>query len=283
MKKISPIISAGELATLIGSKELVVIDVRTGPGAREKYDAEHIEGARFADLETELSKKAANASMGGRHPLPPVKEFAALLGKLGVDPSKRVVVYDDKNGANAAARLWWMLRSAGHEQVQVLDGGWRAAKEWALPFTSNSSTIEEAPPYPTNEWQWPLADIEEVASKLQQSSGLVIDVREGYRYRGESEPIDTIAGHIPGAVNIPYIENLDAAGNFLPAAELSAKYKAALEGKNADDVIVHCGSGVTACHTLLAIEQAGMKMPALYVGSWSEWSRNDRPVALGHD
>lgn len=280
MKK-SPLISAAELNNNLTSENLVIIDARTGPDAREKYKAAHLAGAVFADMENDLSKKGPDASMGGRHPLPPVKDFAQWLGKMGIDSSKHIVIYDDKNGANAAARCWWMLKAVGHEDVQVLNGGLKAAIEAGLSLTAKAANIKPLPAYPADRWILPTVDMDVVAKAVTDPDYLVIDVREGFRYRGESEPIDTVAGHIPGAVNIPYIENLDETGQFLPTSELAAKYKEALGDKDPKQVIVHCGSGVTACHTLLAIEQAGMEIPNLYVGSWSEWSRNERPIATG--
>lgn len=280
MKK-SPLISAAELNNNLTSENLVIIDARTGPDAREKYKAAHLAGAVFADMENDLSKKGPDASMGGRHPLPPVKDFAQWLGKMGIDSSKHIVIYDDKNGANAAARCWWMLKAVGHEDVQVLNGGLKAAIEAGLSLTAKAANIKPLPAYPADRWILPTVDMDVVAKAVTDPDYLVIDVREGFRYRGESEPIDTVAGHIPGAVNIPYIENLDETGQFLPTSELAAKYKEALGDKDPKQVIVHCGSGVTACHTLLAIEQAGMEIPNLYVGSWSEWSRNQRPIATG--
>lgn len=281
MPKKSPLISAADLAKIISNENLVLIDARTGPDVKEKYKTGHLPGAVFADMENDLAQKAPDASMGGRHPLPPVKDFALWLGNMGIDSSKQVVIYDDKNGANAAARCWWMLRAVGHENVRVLDGGLKAAIEAGLSLTDKVTNVKPLPAYPADRWILPMVDIDTVAKAVTNSDYIVIDVREGFRYRGESEPIDTVAGHIPGAVNIPYIENLDASGQFLPVAELAAKYKAALGDKDARQVIVHCGSGVTACHTLLAIEQAGMGVPNLYVGSWSEWSRNERPIAVG--
>lgn len=281
MPKKSPLISAADLAKIILSENLVLIDARTGPDAKEKYKAGHLAGAVFADMENDLAKKGPDASVGGRHPLPPVKDFCAWLGKIGVDATKHVVVYDDKNGANAAARCWWMLRSLGHDNVQVLDGGLKAATEAGLPMTDKETNVLSLPAYPADKWTLPIADMDKVANAVTDPSYLVVDVREGFRYRGESEPIDTVAGHIPGAVNIPYVENLDASGQFLPVAELAAKYKEVMGDKDPAQVIVHCGSGVTACHTLLAMEQAGIETPSLYVGSWSEWSRNEKPIAVG--
>ncbi len=275
------LIKPQELASLINDGKLVLIDARTGPDAKEKYSSGHLEGAIFVDLENELSKKGPNAAVGGRHPLPPVKDFAALLGKLGIDKSKQVVVYDDKSGANAAARFWWMMRAVGHENVQVLDGGMKAAVDAGLPLSDNTSAISATDAYPVNEWVLPTVNADMVAKATADSEWLVIDVREAFRYKGESEPIDTVAGHIPGAVNVPYAGNLNADGSFLSSSGLAEKYKEVLGKRDVKNVIVHCGSGVTACHTLLAIDQAGLDIPGLYVGSWSEWSRNERPVAVG--
>ena len=141
MQKISPLINAADLVKLKAKENIVLIDARTGPDASEKYNAEHLEGALFVDLETDLAKKSADPSQGGRHPLPPVKDFAALVGRLGIDPSSHVVVYDDKGGANAAARFWWMLKALGHEKVQVLDGGLKAALQAGLPVTDKISNV----------------------------------------------------------------------------------------------------------------------------------------------
>lgn len=280
MQKISPLVKADELQHLMADENLVVIDARTGPGIREKYNEQHISGALFVDLETDLSEKG-DPARGGRHPLPEVKNFAALLGRLGINKSSHVIVYDDKNGANAAARFWWMLRSVGHEKVQVLDGGMQAAQIAGVPFTNKVSAVHTVSNYPADKWLLPVVDIHTVANAADDPGSEVIDVRETIRYRGESEPIDTVAGHIPGAINIPYTSNLDANGNFLSAGELSRKYKEVLGDNKNKQLIVHCGSGVTACHTLLAMDHAGLGIPYLYVGSWSEWSRNDKPIATG--
>jgi thiosulfate/3-mercaptopyruvate sulfurtransferase len=281
LTKRSPLIRPAHLIKLMQSGSVVLIDARTGPGAVEKYNAEHLEGAQFVDLETDLAQKSADAANGGRHPLPAIENFTALLGRLGVERSTHVVVYDDKAGANAAARFWWLLKATGHENIQVLDGGLKNAIEAGLPVTNVIPEITALPAYPADKWVLPTVDADKVAKAVADPGYLVIDVREGYRYRGESEPIDLIAGHIPGAINIPYTGNLDAEGNFLSAEMLADKYKEAIGAHDPKQVIVHCGSGVTACHTLLAMEQAGIETPNLYVGSWSEWSRNARPVAVG--
>ena len=281
MKKIAPIIKGPELGKLMEKKSVVLIDARTGADALEKYKSEHLDSALFVDLEKDLSLKGPDASQGGRHPLPPAKDFAALLGGLGINTSSHIVVYDDKAGANAAARFWWMLRALGHEKVQVLDGGLASALKAGLPVTDKIPVVTTQAPYPADKWMLPTTNADDVARAVSDPNHLVIDVRESFRYRGESEPIDLVAGHIPGAVNIPYTENLDSGGYFRSGEELNKKYTDAFSGRDAQQVIVHCGSGVTACHTMLAMEHAGLEIPVLYVGSWSEWSRNDRPVAVG--
>ncbi|KAA5540837.1 sulfurtransferase [Adhaeribacter rhizoryzae] len=273
------ILNPQELLQFQNKENLVLIDARTGADVREKYEAEHLAGALLVDLEVELADKKPNAAEGGRHPLPNISSFAELLGQLGIKPESHVVVYDDKSGANAAARFWWMLRAMGHTQVQVLDGEYQAALVAGFPTMSGAEVPVPALPYPQTGWQLPTVDIEEIERIRQDADFMVIDVREADRYRGEREPIDLIAGHIPGAVNIPFASNLDLKGFFLTPEELKAKYTAALENRKPENVAVHCGSGVTACHTLLAMDYAGLEIPKLYVGSWSEWSRNERPMA----
>lgn len=277
----TPVIQPQELLQLRSSSDLVLIDARTGPGAKDAYATGHLEGALHVDLEEELAQKGPTPAVGGRHPLPPVERFAALLGRLGIQPSSRVVVYDDKAGANPAARLWWMLRAVGHSAVQVLNGGMEAALAVGYPASAEVVMPRAADPSKVSGWQLPLATVEEVERAAADRDSLVIDVRDAVRYRGEREPIDTIAGHIPGAVNLPFIENLDAQGGFRSPEELRQHYTDALGNRRPDNVIVHCGSGVTACHTLLAMDYAGLPIPKLYVGSWSEWSNSGRPVATG--
>lgn len=274
----SPLISPQEINPISG---FVIIDARSGGGAYERYAANHLEGALHADLDRDLTKKPIDPAYGGRHPLPEVKDFTAFLGKLGITPSSRVVVYDDKSGANAAARFWWMLRAVGHKYVQVVDGGLDAIIRAGLSMSSVKHEPAAALPYPADSWALPTVRIDDVAKAAANRDALVIDVREAYRYRGESEPIDLIAGHIPGAVNIPYLNNLADDGGFRFGDELASQYRNALGTRDPTKVIVHCGSGVTACHTLLALEQAGIKGANLYVGSWSEWSRRAYPVGTG--
>lgn len=257
------------------------VDARSGPGARAAYETAHVKGSVFADLEKDLARVGPDAAQGGRHPLPAAGDFAQWLGENGITPDSVVVVFDDKGGANAAARFWWMLRALGHQQVAVLSGGWQALTDAGWPITQEPSHPIAQAPYPADSWIWPTVSMEQVAAAVQDPEKLVVDVREAFRYRGEKEPIDLVAGHIPGAVNIPYVENLDESGHFLSAEALREKYRLSLAQHAPANVIVHCGSGVTACHTLLALDHAGLTGAALYTGSWSEWSRNPQPVATG--
>ncbi|MCR6720675.1 MAG: sulfurtransferase [Chitinophagaceae bacterium] len=272
------IISATELRN---QKDIVFVDARSGPDAQKRFLDGHIPGAVHADLDKDLADIKENAADGGRHPLPSPQQFAEWLGKVGITPDSHVVAYDDKSGANAAARFWWMLRALGHKNVQVVSGGMQALQKNGWELSRDAFSPSPVAPYPIAEWQSPLANINDVAAAAADDGQLVIDVREAYRYRGESEPIDKVAGHIPGAANLPYIENLDAEGNFLPKEVLKEKYENFLNGLEPRQVTVHCGSGVTACHTILALEEAGFSGAKLYVGSWSEWSRNDKPIATG--
>jgi len=274
----SPIISSSELKSVFNQENLIIFDARAGKDAYQNYLEKHITGARFLDLEKDLTEVPENAANGGRHPLPSLEKFRKTLENSGVDEHSHIVVYDDKNGANAAARLWWMLRSFGLENVQVLDGGFQAVEKENIEFSSGEEIFEKGNLNERTRWKFPLSTIEEVEKELKENSATVIDVRDAYRYRGESEPIDLIAGHIPGALNIPFSENLDENGIFLNPEILKEKYAEFLKEKP-EKLIIHCGSGVTACHTILALASAGFEIPNLYVGSWSEWSRSEKPIA----
>ncbi|MDB4971858.1 MAG: sulfurtransferase [Myxococcaceae bacterium] len=263
-----PVLAPRELASLT---EVLLFDCRPAASA---YLAGHLPGAIHAQLERDLSSAAPDPARGGRHPLPSVEAFAATLGHWGVTPSSRVVLYDDQNSANAAARLWWLLRAVGHRSVQVVDGGLAALLAAGFTLTAEEPVLRRAPPYPVRSFVRGLADIDEVESARVDRERRIIDVRAPFRYRGESEPIDPVAGHIPGAHNLPLTDNLNADGSFKSAAELRDLYERALAGVPSEQAIVHCGSGVTACHTLLALERAGLDGAKLYVGSWSEWCRN---------
>ena len=276
---ISPIIKPDELIELNETSELILIDASNGPDAKENYEVKHLEGALYVDLNTQLANIKKDVSIGGRHPLPTMEQFSETLTSLGVTPMSHVVVYDDKNGSNAAARFWWMLKSVGHKKVQVVDGGLQAAIKAGFPTSSKTETPLKKEPYKIENWLLPLTDIHEIDKVAQDTNFLVVDVRDEERYNGEKEPIDLVAGHIPGAINIPFTTNLDSNGFFLSPEKLKNNYLKEFENRAAENVIVHCGSGVTACHTLLAIAYAGLAIPKLYVGSWSEWSRNNRPIA----
>lgn len=275
--KRSPIINPEEVVQLKDLAEVILIDARAGINAEENYKNEHLKGARYVDLNRDLATVEKDPANGGRHPLPSLEKFSEVLSKIGISPKSHVIIYDDKNGSNAAARFWWMLRSIGHEKVRVLNGGIQAAIK--LGFKT-SSEIErfDATEYKVSEWKLAVAHIEEVERARNSDQNIVIDVRDKNRFDGLTEPLDLIAGHIPGAINVPFSENLNEDGFYKSAEELNKKYSALLSDTKPENVIVHCGSGVTACHTLLAMDYAGIEIPKLYIGSWSEWSRNDREM-----
>ena len=278
MSKLSPIINPEELLKLTEASNFVLIDARAGINASENYQNEHLKDARFVDLNKDLATVEDPAN-GGRHPLPSLEKFSQVLSKIGISPSSHVIIYDDKNGSNAAARFWWMLRSINHEKVQVLNGGLQAAMKVGFPVSSALETIEPTEKYPISEWSLAQADMEEVEKARNKKENIVVDVRDKNRFDGLTEPLDLIAGHIPGAINVPFSENLNEDGFYKSADVLAKKYTEIIGDKKPENIIVHCGSGVTACHTLLAMDYAGLPIPKLYVGSWSEWSRNDRELA----
>lgn len=280
-KKNSPIIQATELLQLYTSENLLIVDARNGINAKENYEEKHLEGAIFVDLDSQLAEINEDVSVGGRHPLPKLENFLKTLSNLGISKESHVVIYDDKNGSNAAARFWWMLKSIGHEKVQVLNGGIQEAERINFPTSSGKAPIikRKSEIYKTDHWKLKIADLEEVEKVSQNKNHILIDVRDTERFKGKTEPIDLIAGHIPGAINIPFLENLDENGLFLKPDELKKKYQTIFRNVSSENIIVHCGSGVTACHTLLAVACADLEIPKLYVGSWSEWSRNNKVIA----
>jgi thiosulfate/3-mercaptopyruvate sulfurtransferase len=270
----TPLIDAEELRARLGDPGLRVCDVRwyladPGQGARE-YSEGHIPGARFVDLETVLS----GARGPGRHPLPDPVRFAASLGRLGIAIDDAVVAYDSTGGATAA-RLWWMLRALGHDDVRVLDGGLAA---WGAAGGELTDRVPEiAPtPYPVLMSSWPGAvSIHTVRDELGRTT--LVDARAAERFEGRYEPIDPRAGHIPGAVSRPHTGNLGPDGRHLPPDRLLDRY-----ADVGDEPIVYCGSGVTACADLLAMEVAGITDGRLYEGSWSDWSSHDElPIEGG--
>ena len=284
------LISAGQLASLNthkNSQPLAVFDCSfdlTQPAAGyEHYLASHIPGALYARLDAAMSSDSALAASGGRHPLPTRETFAAWLASVGVLQNAQIVVYD-RNGANYCGRLWWMLKWLGHMDVAVLDGGlqaWTAhggAVASGLPAPVpdiSASAVFEVRPSP-----YQLVAADQVASRIGRSSQTLIDARGAPRFRGDAEPLDPIAGHIPGALNRPFAANLDKDGLFKPAAQLKIEFEALLAGKNPSTVVHHCGSGVSALPNLLAMEVAGLGRTTLYAGSWSDWcSHASYPVA----
>ncbi|MEK7433123.1 MAG: sulfurtransferase [Cyanobacteriota bacterium] len=274
----SPIIEVTELLKLYKSEDLVIIDTSNGQNAKSNYEKKHLDGAIFVDLNTQLAEIKDDLSIGGRHPLPKIESFSEVLSNLGISEKSHVVIYDDKNGSNASARFWWMLKSIGHEKVQVLNGGFQEAEKQNFPINSNVVTINKTKLYKIDNWKLKTIEMNEVEKISKDKNYILIDVRDVQRYNGESEPIDLIAGHIPGAINIPFTENLDKNGLFLSPKELKEKYKKIFGNIKSENIIFHCGSGVTACHSLLAIAYAGLEIPSLYVGSWSEWSRNNKTI-----
>jgi thiosulfate/3-mercaptopyruvate sulfurtransferase len=281
-RNLSPIIKPEELLNLIDDEYLLIFDASNNPSAQVNYAAKHLKGSFFVDVNSQLAAIEPSAANRGRHPLPSAKKFCATLEELGISRESHVVIYDDKQGANAAARFWWMLKAFAHEKVQVLNGGIDAAISAGFPLSDSPEKIKRGK-YECHEWNLPIADLAEVEKASGDESFLVIDVREPARYSGEIEPLDKIAGHIPNSKNIFFAENLNEKGFFLTPEKLRAKYEEQLKDFSKENIIVHCGSGITACHTLLALDYAGFEIPKLYVGSWSEWSSNNRPIARQDD
>lgn len=274
----SPIVHPEEL--VVRPEGLVLLDARSGPDAKSGFEAAHLEGARFVDVDHDLAAHG-DPAIGGRHPLPSPAEFGATLGRLGVRPTDDVIVYDLASGSNAASRLWWMLRSIGHERVRVLDGTPSHWESVGLRLVADPPRFEEAPTYPIAAYRWPIVDADRVDDARRDPSFVVVDARSAPRFRGEVEPIDPIAGHIPGAVNLFHLSLVDERGRTHDGARIRDAVRAVVGDRTIDRVVVHCGSGVTACHLILAMDHAGLGIPSLYVGSWSEWCRNDRPRATG--
>jgi thiosulfate/3-mercaptopyruvate sulfurtransferase len=270
----SPIIQPQDFVK-VNPAEIVLIDASAG--SKPRYDENHLAGALYMDLNEDLAN-IQDFAIGGRHPLPTLEQFAEVLGRFGIDKASHVIIYDDKNASNAAARFWWMLKAIGHEKVQVINGGFEAAIKAGAQTSNRIETPQVKEAYPISSWALPIADIKEVEEASKTGKQTIVDVRSKERFNGLTEPIDLIAGHIPNAINIPFTENLDANGLFSDPKVLNEKYKQLAE--NSTKTIVHCGSGVTACHLLLALDYAGLPIPKLYVGSWSEWSRNEKEMVL---
>jgi len=265
------LISAAELHDVLDMVTLLDVRYRMGgPGGLGEYLGSHIPGASYVDLDTDLAGPPRADGVGGRHPLPDPGVFEAAMRRAGVRTQRPVVVYDDW-AARAAGRAWWLLRDAGHRDVRVLDGGFAAWQATGLPVEAGSVDTEPGD-FSAAPGFLPRVD----AAGLAGFAGAVVDARAPERYRGEVEPVDPVAGHVPGAVNLPTDANLDPDGTFRGAAELAALYPAG-------DVACYCGSGVTANHGLLALAVQGRE-GVLYPGSWSDWvSDPARPVATGDE
>lgn len=278
----STIVSAEELAQHLDDPNWIVFDCRftltDTEAGRRAYQHGHIPGARYAHLDEDLSSPVTPAS--GRHPLPDPQQLAERLGRWGVDETKQVVVYDDSFGS-MAVRMWWLLRWLGHDAVALLDGGLPRWMRLKLPVAADLPAITPARFVPRlQDAMW--AGAAEVDQARQNPGRLVIDARPEQRFSGESEMLDKVAGHIPGSVNWTFEENINFDGTYLPAEELRAAYLNLLHGIPPQQTIHSCGSGVTACHNLLAMEIAGLPGGKLYPGSWSEWITDpSRPVATG--
>jgi len=277
-----PLVDAITLAAHLDDPRWIVFDCRhdlMAPAAGEAlYREGHIAGARFAHLDRDLS--GAKGGLHGRHPLPTRDAFAAFLAESGVDRDSVVVAYDASNGLYAA-RLWWMTRWIGHADVVVLDGGLGAWTRAGLPTTATIPEAKHAD-IAVGTALVTLVDTGDVEANLASGARLVLDARAPERYRGEVEPLDPVAGHIPGAANHPMALSLEADGRFKDAASLRAAFASTLGDRPVATVIQSCGSGVTACHGLLAMEVAGLPGAALYAGSWSAWCADPlRPVARG--
>jgi len=255
---------------------------------QQQFDEAHIPGAVYVHLDKHLSSKNdLAAASGGRHPLPSRETFAAWLNSVGFSNAHQAVVYD-RNGVNYCGRLWWMLKWAGHEAVAVLDGGLQAwqATGAAVESSDIASKPKKSPFSPSNYTLTgelsALVAINTVVNNLQKSSQTILDARGAPRFRGEVEPLDPAAGHIPGALNRPFTENIGADGKFKPVEVLKAEFAKLLAGRDPNTVVHHCGSGVSAVPNVLAMELAGFGRQALFAGSWSEWcSDPTRPVAQG--
>jgi thiosulfate/3-mercaptopyruvate sulfurtransferase len=275
------LISTDALAAHLDGSWVIVdcrYDLKDNDWGRQQYRESHIPGAIYASLSTDLS---APPGTNGRHPIPAVDQLAATFGRMGIGPGTQVVMYDQDAGSYAS-RMWWMLRYLGHDAAAVLDGGyakWTAERRPARSGDEPPRAAERFTPQLRPQMRRDLADVEAI---VRSRSALLIDARAPERFEGQSETVDKKAGHIAGAVNYFYKWNLAADGTMLPAAALKDKFERLLAGKRPEEVVMYCGSGVTACHNLLAMEHVGLTGTPLYPGSWSEWSSDPaRPAATG--
>lgn len=273
------VIDVTDLAGHLADPDWVVVDCRfdlMDPAAGERdFLAAHIPGAVYAHLDRDLSAPLDPSGRGGRHPLPSPAEMTRLFGRLGIDAATQVVAYDNQSG-HYAARLWWMLRLMGHESAAVLDGGWPAWRAAGLPVERGEGRPPPARLFVGEPRPRLLATLDDAPAAPR-----LVDARAPERFRGEVEPLDPVAGRIPGAVNRPYTANWDAAGRWRSQEALLGDFLDLLGDAPPEDAVFYCGSGVSACVNLLAMARAGLPLGRLYAGSWSEWSRLGRPVARG--
>ncbi|AKJ28107.1 sulfurtransferase [Caldimonas brevitalea] len=282
------LISAADLQALMrDGTPLVVLDVSfdladTAAG-EAAYASGHLPGAHYAHLDRDLSgpKSAPGEPARGRHPLPAREAFAATVGRWGIAPGTQVVVYD-RQGGMFCVRAWWLLKWLGHEAVAVLDGGLVAWQAAGGALSTGLPAVDPQPPYPAASPAVRTLDAAALQARLDEPGWRLLDARAPERFRGDVEPLDPVAGHIPGAVNRFFKDNLAADGRFKAPAQLRSEFEALLAGTDPGTAVHQCGSGVTACHNLLAMEVAGLGRAALYPGSWSEWCADpQRPVARG--
>lgn len=281
---LTTLIDAATLASHIGDPAFALIDCRfkleDDSWGEQEYEAGHIPGAVYAHLDRDLS--GPKDGHNGRHPLPAVQALTQTFGRLGINQAVQVIAYDQDNGMYAS-RLWWLLRWMGHNAAAVLDGGFA---QWVAGRRPVVAGRQSRQPRAFSGVHRPelAASADEVAALIGRPGWRLVDARATERYRGEIEPVDKVPGHIPGAANYPFKTSVDDRGLFLPAVELRRRLHEAIGEVETENVLCYCGSGVTACHTLLALERAGLHGARLYPGSWSEWSSDpQRPVALGDE
>ena len=288
------LISVQELQALQASNQPLMIfdcsfDLAKPEAGYMQYLDSHIAGAVYANLDTDLSQKTVRTELvevsgqasGGRHPLPSREKFSAWLSSIGFTNDMQAVVYDSNN-TMTAGRLWWMLKWLGHERVAVLDGGFQAYVALQAPLAKGLQPSMPASQYQLGLSSLPLVDASGVAAKIGSQQAAILDARAAPRYRGEVEPLDPVAGHIPSALNRPFHANMNVDGTFKPASVLRAEFETLLAGRDPAQTIHHCGSGVSAIPNVLAMAVAGFGLTTLYAGSWSDWcSDTSRPVAQG--